>query len=888
MTITDPAHRDMDALAVALTGHNDPVGMFRDALGRISAILDREFDAGVAAAELVQRRATLMDQLLRKAWARHGIAGCDDIGIVAVGGYGRGELHPHSDIDLMILTPPALEDPQRRCIEEFLTFTWDIGLNVGHSVRSVAHCAEVAATDITIATNLMESRLLVGPRALYDEMVAATSPAAIWPSREFFAAKWREQKARHHKFDDTTYNLEPNIKEGPGGLRDIQMIGWVLKRHSGAATLHELVVQGFLTENEYQALISGQNFLWQIRYGLHLLSGRREERLLFDYQRALAARFGYSDKDHRLAVEHFMKDFFRTALELSRLNEILLQHFQEAILHSDAPVDVRPINKRFQSRNGFVEVTAENVFRRYPFALLEIFLLLEQNQDLQGVRASTIRLIREHHHLIDDAFRNNLSNRSLFMEILRQPRGVTHELRRMNRYGVLAAYWPAFGRIVGQMQYDLFHVYTVDEHTLRVLRNIRRYFVAEFADELPLCTEIAKRLPKPDVLYLGGLFHDIAKGRGGDHSDLGAQEAIDFCLHHGLSQYDARFVAWLVRNHLKMSLTAQRKDISDPDVINEFARLVGDETHLDYLYVMTVADIRATNPSLWNGWKDSLLAELYGATRRALRRGLEQPVDKTELIIETQAAARALLRNQNVKKAEFETFWSNAGEDYFLRYSAEEIAWHTGEILKHPARGIPLILVREHPERGGTEVFIYAPDQDYLFAKTTGILARYGLNILEARILTTQDRYALDSFIVVNSDGLPIASRFQAQELVEAIGKGLQMPIADFPTLTIRMSRQMKHFHVPTEISFGRDERNQRTIMDLVASDRPGLLSLIGEAMVKCDVILQNAKVATIGAHVEDVFYITDRAGKPLEHDTQFHCLTETITALLDKSRPSP
>ncbi len=888
MIPADSAPVDLHALELALAGSGEPIAAFRSALDNANTILGKRFDAGVAAAVLVRHRAALIDQLLLQAWGRLNGAGCDDIALVAVGGYGRGELHPHSDIDLMVLTPATLDDAQRRCIEGFLTFIWDIGLNIGHSVRSVAHCVDVSATDITIATNLMESRLLTGPRALYDEMVDATAPDSIWPSREFFAAKWREQIARHHKYNDTTYNLEPNIKEGPGGLRDIQMIGWVLKRHSGATTLHELVAQGFLTENEFQTLISGQNFLWQIRYALHLLSGRREERLLFDYQRPLAARFGYSDKDHRLAVEHFMKDFYRTTLELSRLNEMLLQLFQEAILQSDAPVDIQPINKRFQARNGFVEVTAENVFRRYPFALLEIFLLLEQHQELKGVRASTIRLIREHHHLIDDAFRDNLSSRSLFIEILRQPRGVTHELRRMNRYGVLAAYWPAFGRIVGQMQYDLFHVYTVDEHTLRVLRNIRRFFVPEYAHEFPLCSDVAKRLPKPDVLYLGGLFHDIAKGRGGDHSDLGAQEAIAFCLHHGLSQYDARFVAWLVKNHLKMSLTAQRKDISDPDVIAEFARVVGDETHLDYLYMLTVADIRATNPSLWNGWKDSLLAELYAATRRALRRGVEQPVDKTELILETQAAARALLRRQDVEKAEFETLWANAGEDYFLRYSAEEIAWHTEEILKCPSHALPLILVREHPERGGSEVLIYAPDQDYLFAKTTRILARYGLNILEARILTTHNRFAVDSFIVLNTDGTPVASTYQAQELVAAIKKGLQLPIADFPPLTIRMPRQMKHFSVPTEITFGRDERNQRTIMDLVASDRPGLLSLIGEALVTCGVILQNAKVATIGAHVEDVFYITDKSGKPLQQDTQFRCLTDAITGLLDKTRPAP
>ena len=880
----DLALFDGPAFDNALKTTSNPVSVFRAALENARQLLEQRFRSGVPATELVRQRSWLIDQLLLAAWQRFACASDDGIALVAVGGYGRGELHLYSDIDLMVLTPASIRDETERHIGEFLTFTWDIGLDVGHSVRSLDDCVNVARSDITIATNLMESRLITGPRELYDTMLEAVSPPNIWPSREFFEAKWREQIARHHKYDDTSYNLEPNIKEGPGGLRDIQMIGWVVKRHFGANTLHELVAHDFLTEAEYQTLIDGQNFLWQIRFALHLCAKRREERLLFDHQGVIAEQLGYRDENHRLAVEHFMKDYYRTVLELSRLNEMLLQLFQEAILLADIPADIQPINRRFQSYNGFVEVTDENVFRRSPFALLEIFLLLEQNQELKGVRAATIRLIRENRHLIDDAFRDNLSCRSLFIEILRQPHGVTHELRRMNRYGVLAAYWPAFGRIVGQMQYDLFHVYTVDEHTLRVVRNARRFFVPEFAHEFPLCSDIVKRLPKPEILYLGGLFHDIAKGRGGDHSELGAQDAIDFCLHHGLGQYDARFVAWLVKNHLVMSMTAQRKDISDPEVINRFARQIGDETHLDYLYVLTVADIRATNPSLWNSWKDALLIELYNSTRHALRRGQEQPIDKAELIKETQTEAQVLLRRKKIQPAAYETLWMNAGEDYFLRYSAEEIAWHTGEILKYPPDALPMILVREHPRRGGTEVFIYTVDQDYLFAKTTRILSRYGLNIVEARILTTQNKFALDSFIVLNEDGSTLASSFQIGELAVALRNGLKKSITELP-LNRRITRQLLHFAVPTEVSFGTDERNRRTIMELIALDRPGLLSLVGEAMVKCNVDLQNAKVATIGAHVEDVFYITDKKGEPLRSEPQFRCLSASVKELLDNAR---
>jgi len=866
----------------ALAGTDNAVVLFRNALKAAHQQLKDAFLQGTSVAELVHRRAEIIDALLQNIWQRIMPHDGEAIALVAVGGYGRGELHPGSDIDLQILLRRPDRDAFRAPIERFITFLWDIGLEVGHSVRTPEECAEEAAKDITVITNLMESRWLAGSPTLFDAMRAAVGPEHVWPSPRFFQAKLLEQVNRHHKYHDTAYNLEPNIKEGPGGLRDIQVIAWVAKRHFGAETLRDLVAHRFLTETEYQALSEGQDFLWQIRFALHTLAERREDRLLFDHQRTLAERFGYRDGGPSLAVEEFMKRYYRTVMELSRLNEMLLQLFEEAILYGDDPGAPAAINKRFQSRKGFIEVANDGVFRRYPFALLEIFLLLQQHKELKGVRAATIRLIRDHRHLIDDKFRNDLRHRSLFMEILRQPRGVTEQLRRMNRYGVLAAYLPAFGHIVGLMQYDLFHVYTVDEHTLAVVRNLRRFAQPEYAKEFPLCSDIMQNhIPKPEILTLAALFHDIAKGRGGDHSQLGEDEAFHFCVHHGLSFYDARLVAWLVRHHLIMSMTSQRKDISDPDVITEFATLMLSPMHLNYLYLLTVADIRGTNPALWNSWKDTLLLELYTGTMRVLRRGLENPVDQAERIAEIRNEALNLLEARNVGAVAAGKVWQDFSDDYFLRYYAEEIAWHTQAILNMEAGKYPMILVRHQGQRGGTEIFIHTPSDDRLFARTTHALDQLGLNIVDARIIGSKSGLTLDTYIVLEDTGQPIGDPHRERDIHTKLQHCL-IHLDRELAITRRQPRQFKHFSIPTEVAFSSDERNQRTIMELLTVDRPGLLSRIGQALMECGVRLHNAKIATFGARVEDVFYITDKSNKPLADEAQFQCLRQTIARYLD------
>ena len=877
--IPDPQLFDETGFAAALQKTRDPVNLFKQTRAAGHDLLNEEFHSGIPIKELVYKRAWFIDQLLHHAW-QHFLA-TDALALVAVGGYGRGELLPASDIDLMILTGAKISKPGKNLIEKFIAFLWDIGLEVGHSVRSLKDCVKEAARDITVATNIFESRLLDGNRPLYEEMLRMTGPGKIWPVKKFFEAKLKEQAERRHKYDDTEHKLEPNIKEGPGSLRDIQMIGWVAKRHFGANTLQDLVTHDFLTADEYKTLNTGQDLLWRIRYGLHVIAGRREDRLLFDHQRQLAQLFGFTAQDNS-GVEQFMKMYYRTVRELSILNEILLQHFQEAIIYARRREKIKPLNRRFQIRNDFLEVCNNNIFRRFPFALLELFLLIQQNPPIKGVRASTIRLVRKHAPMIDRNFIGDIRNRSLFMEIIRQPRHVGHELRRMHRYNILGRYLPPFGSVEGLMQFDLFHIYTVDEHILTVVRNMRLFSLGKQAGDYPAYHKIISMLPKQELLYLAGLFHDIAKGRGGDHSILGAAEARKFCKLHGLSDYDSELVAWLVEHHLLMSKTAQRMDISDPDVISKFAQTISDRNHLNYLYLLTVADIQGTNPALWNRWKEILLAELYQKTLLALRRGLEHPIDMEALIAQTKNDALDLLRKQRRLQFDIERFWEGLGTDYFIRHSPDEIAWHTLAVSKIQNSSEPLVTVREQTSRGGTEVFIYMKNQDNIFAASTWTLDRLGLNIVDARILTTTNDFALDTYMVLEKSGAPISGRERREEIIRSLQQSLSR-VASYPKKISRIRpRQLKHFPIPTTINFSADEKNNRTIMEVTAVDRPGFLAKVGMALTFCGVRLQGARIATYGARIEDIFFITDRSDQIISDPIKFECLTHSIIRSLD------
>src|SRR3984957_16576309 len=672
---------------------------YRELLRHAHEELKARFLAEEPVEGLVHARAALVDIVLREVWRAQSIPETAEGALVAVGGYGRGELHPCSDIDILLLVPSPPDPAGRGMVERLVTFLWDIGLEVGHSVRTVEECAQESTANVSVMTTLIEARLLAGNEELVASMRVALGPDKVWPVKEFFEAKVREQAERHLKAHDTAYNLEPNVKTGPGGLRDIQTIAWVAKRHFGSDTLDGLVTRGFLSGAELRRLKQAQAVLWKVRFGLHIVTGRREDRLLFNHQLKLAQTFGYEDASYTLAVEQFMQRYYRTVMDVSLLNELLLQLFSEAILSNEE--DIRPLNARFQVRNGSLEARRDDVFARTPSALLELFVLLQQNPDIKGVRASTMRAVTRSLWLIDEEFRQNPRHHRLFLDILRAPVGVTHELRRMNTYEVLGRYIPAFGRIVGRMQYDLFHAYTVDAHTLFVLSNLRRWAIPRYDLEMPALSRLMQQLPKPEIAYPRALFHDIAKGRGGDHSELGSVDAEAFCLEQGLSRYDARLVAWLVRNHLELSITAQKQDINDTEVISAFARKVGDQAHLDYLYVLTVADVRGTNPKLWNSWKASLFHEFYERVKRALRRGLESPIDQEELIRETQGAARQLLVGHGIAAADVEKVWARFSALYFLQYTPEEVAWHSRLLLeRQPGPGDTLVAIEPRSVRG--------------------------------------------------------------------------------------------------------------------------------------------------------------------------------------------
>ena len=858
---TDPA---IVALDEALGRAGNEVSVLRQALDHAGDDLIARFKDGQPVTGLVRLRASLVDRVLICLWREHAGALHDSAALVAVGGYGRGELHPCSDVDIMLLVGKELPADSEQLLSSFLTSLWDIGLDIGHSVRTVKQCQQEAKADITVATTLIEARLLHGPEPLFEAMKDAVSADNLWSSAQFFEAKRREQIARHHRYDDTAYKLEPNVKGSPGGLRDIQMIGWVAKRHFGVSKLDELVEHDFLTPGQLQILNDGRAFLWRVRFGLHVLTGRREDRLLFDHQTKLAKMLGYEDATYTLAVEQFMQRYYRTVMDLSRVNEMLLQLFEEAIL-MDPNAEPEPLNEQFQVKNGFLQTTHDQVFQRNPSALLEMFHLLQQRPDIRGVSAFTIGLVKRNLYLIDEEFRQNPRNHRLFLNIVRASSGVTQELRRMNLYGVLGLYIPSFGRIVGRMQYDLFHIYTVDEHTLFVISNLRRFALSRFDHEFPHCSPLMQSFERPEIVYLAGLFHDIAKGRGGDHSVLGAVDAEAFCLEHGLSQYEARTVSWLVRHHLALSTTAQKKDIGDPDVINAFAALVGDKTHLDYLYVLTVADVRGTNPNLWNSWKATLFRDLYELTARALRSGLENPIDRDQLIFEKQSAAKALLESAAVADKKIRDIWSLLTDDYFLRHRSEEIAWHTEVLADSDVDSQHGFLdVRQQPDADGIEAVLYTPRKKRIFAHVTAVLDELGMTIVDARIVPIANGYSLDTYIFMEYDKRVHVDESRMSKIRRTLTRVLTAPDEHAAPVTRRAPRQVRMFNTKTAIDFTKDQAKQRTVMELVTGDRPGLLSDVGRVFVEMGINIDTAKILTIGERAEDVFYISNVSGEPL------------------------
>ncbi len=773
--------------------------------------------------------------------------------LIAVGGYGRGLLYPHSDVDVLILLPDQPDRAMGARVETLIGLLWDVGLEIGHSVRTIDQCLDEARQDVTVQTTLLESRLIVGDKRAYARFrkTVTSTPS----TGAFVEAKLLEQQLRHGRFDDTAQNLEPNLKEGPGGLRDLQNILWI----SGAAGLgtnwQELTQQRILTSVEAKQLGRHERVLADMRVRLHYLAGRREDRLLFDYQSELAAQFGLKDTAAKRASEQLMRRFYTTAKAVTLLNNIVLRNMRLRIF-AQPPQSPQPLNEFFQIRGEVLETRGPGVFQRNPTAILQIFLLWQQHPEVKGLAAGTMRALWHARNLIDSNFRRKAAHRALFMEIFRQPSGLTHTLRRMNQYGILGRYLPVFGRIIGQMQHDLFHVYTVDAHILMVVRNLRRFAVPEMAHEYPLCSRLMAEFERPELIYIAGFFHDIAKGRGGDHSLLGMTDARRFCRGHGLDEADTELVAWLVEKHLYMSSVAQKRDLSDPGVIAAFAEETATETRLIALYLLTVADVRGTSPKVWNAWKAKLLEDLFLATRRHITQGAE-PNERALASKQNRALGR--LRAYAIPVDAHEQLWKQLDDSYFLRHDEHEFVWHTRTLNFRPNVAEPVVKARLSLIGEGLQVMIYAPDQDLMFARICGFFDSTNFDIVEAKLYTTRHKYLLDTFQIMSAGSL--ASHYR--DMISYIEHELPIWLkrsAMPPRPKKRMSRALKNFPITPDVDIRPDEKGEYYYLNIVAGDRPGLLYRIARVIARYKISIYTAKINTLGERAEDTLLIKGKA----------------------------
>ncbi|MCK9388361.1 MAG: [protein-PII] uridylyltransferase [Sulfuritalea sp.] len=827
---------------------------------------------GKDGAALLSGRTTLVDSVLLEVWTA--LAMPENCALVAVGGYGRGELYPGSDVDLLILVADeqhmSRESGAAPQLEQLIGLLWDIGLDIGHSVRSVNQCLDEADRDITVETAMLEARYLAGTRTLYDDFEQSYK-AALHPV-VFFKAKQLEQAERYAKFSDTPYSLEPNFKEGPGGRRDLQVIQWVARAAGIGDDWPSLAKAGLITASEVSQFKRVDRLLRDLRIELHVLVGRREDKLLFDHQEKLALAMGIGPTHAKRAAEVLMQRYYRNAKLVTQLNALVMQVLADRLLPARQGPPVI-IDEYFQVVREQLDVREEDIFQRFPRAILECFLLQMQRSELKGMTPRTLRALWRAQGCIDTEFRRDPQNRALFLQLFQQPH-LIHALRRMNQYDILGRYLPAFGHIVGQMQHDLFHVYTVDQHILQVMRNMRRFAQPEFAHEYPFCSRLMAGFENRWLLYVATLFHDIAKGRGGDHSQLGKKDAARFCRDHGITGDDAELVVFLVERHLTMSHVAQKQDLADPEVILAFARMVGDLRRLTALYLLTVADIRGTSPKVWNAWKGKLLEDLFRMTASVL--GGTAVLQLTG-VAERQEEARSILRRHGLRPDVEVELWSHLDTGYFMRHAADEIAWHTRVLYHRPDSAQPVVKARLNPMGEGLQVMVYVRDQALLFARLCGFFARLGYSIVDAKIHTTRHGYALDSFVVFASDATQVY-----RDMIGLIEHGIveqliqQGPLP--PAISGRLSRQVRHFPVTPEVDIRADERGNQYLMSVNAADRPGLLYAIARVLGQHGITLHTAKIATLGERVEDVFLIS---GKELAQTATLVRLEQDLLTVL-------
>ncbi|MDT0593693.1 [protein-PII] uridylyltransferase [Glaciecola petra] len=839
------------------------IGAFRSCVSDNLSWLKQNFNS-VHVDELVVKRAEFTDILLRKAWCLQNLENVKGLSLVAVGGYGRGQMQPYSDIDLLILSDKTLKPDVQERISSFITFLWDIKLEIGQSVRTVKDTLALAKDDITIATNLVEARLLIGCDKTFTKLSSKLTSHRIWSSKNFFLAKLEEQKARHKKFNDTSYNLEPNIKENPGCLRDIQNIGWVAKQHFNEYDGMTLIGHGYFTELEHAELIECRSNLWQIRFALHLVAKRSENRLLFDFQTDVAELLGFGNG--KAGVEKMMKHLFRIVRRVSELNSMLMLRFKQDILNLKVKRR-RELNANFCVEDGLISPTSEECFAS-PMLILEFLDLLSQHKDIEGLDANCIRLLRNARREFQSAYYHQIPEcRVYFIKLVSNPDFFDLAWDVMHKHGILQSYLPEWDKIVGMMQFDLFHAYTVDEHTHRLVKHVRSYYTK--AEEFPRCNKIVNNADKPEILFLTAIFHDIAKGRGGDHSVLGEKDVRVFCVDHDLDNKDVDIIAWLVKHHLLMSVVAQRRDIYDPEVVREFASTVKSHEQLDLLYALTLADIRATNDSLWNDWKASLLRELYQLTRKALDNGLQCQMTLNERIKDYQSKTIKLLADKNIDESQYLPFWEQFNQDYFARYSPKQIAWHTQCIIEAGELSEKDILVSASNDtsKAGTELLIFCQDKPALFAQIASVLDSRNCSIHDAQISVTRSGYVFDSMIILDQDGKRIESQTHINTLVKTIHAQLTKPGRSHSN-SRKMSRRMKQLDVPTKVRFYSSQA-ESTLIELEALDAPGLLAKIGHLFVDLKFVLKMAKISTIGERAEDVFIVSNEDGNALTQEQQ-------------------